>query len=152
MTTNRIPPLALTAVIGVGMWLLARSLPAGVVSLPGRSVLASLLLLAGVLVIVLALQAFRRSRTTVDPLRPERASVLVRTGIFRVTRNPMYLGMLLLLVALAAWLAHWPAALAGPSLFVVLINRWQIEPEEAALHKLFGEAFADYQRSVRRWL
>ena len=147
-----VPPVVLTAVVGAGMWALARALPAGGVPLPGRAWLASLLLLVGILIIALGVREFRRSRTTVDPLRPERASALVDSGVYRVTRNPMYLGMLLLLIAWAAWLAHWPAALAGPGLFVVLLNRWQIAPEEAALDARFGKAFADYRRSVRRWL
>ncbi len=149
---NRIPPVLLTTTIAAAMWALARILPGQVVALPGRVWLTATLMSTGAVAIVLGLNAFRRSKTTFDPMRPERASALVRSGIYRVTRNPMYLGMLLRLAGWAAWLAHWPAALVGPPLLVVLLNRWQITPEEAALSELFGEEFDDYRRSVRRWL
>lgn len=97
------------------------------------------------------LMAFLRSKTTVNPLKPEKTAVLVADGIYRVTRNPMYVGMLLFLVAWAVFLAA-PVALAGPLLFFAWINRFQITPEERVLAAKFGETFEVYRRRVRRWL
>ena len=97
------------------------------------------------------LLAFRRFRTTINPLAPERSSALVITGIYRVTRNPMYVGMALLLLAWAVYLSAW-LPLLGPLVFVLYITRFQILPEERVLQQRFGDAFLNYTTQVRRWL
>lgn len=94
---------------------------------------------------------FRRANTTVNPLKPQAASSLVTAGIYRYTRNPMYLGLLFLLVAWAVLLSS-PFALLGPVAFVTYISRFQIVPEERVLAALFGAEYAAYQAGVRRWL
>lgn len=107
-------------------------------------------MLLGLAIAIVAVAQFRQMSTTINPLHPERASELVANGLFRYSRNPMYLGMLLVLIGLAFYGGRWQGLL-GPIVFVVLINRWQIEPEERALEQLFGERFADYCRRVPRW-
>ena len=97
------------------------------------------------------LAAFLKGRTTINSLKPEKATHLVRSIIYRHARNPMYLGMLALLLAWSAYLAH-PAAFAALPLFVLHINRFQIAPEEGAMAKLFSAEFDDYRRRLRRWL
>jgi protein-S-isoprenylcysteine O-methyltransferase Ste14 len=94
---------------------------------------------------------FRRANTTVNPLKPQAASSLVTIGIYRYTRNPMYLGLLFLIVAWAVLLSS-PFALLGPVTFVAFIGRFQIVPEERVLSALFGEEYAAYKSHVRRWL
>jgi protein-S-isoprenylcysteine O-methyltransferase Ste14 len=95
--------------------------------------------------------AFRRSRTTVNPLRPETASSLVNGGVYRLTRNPMYVGFLFVLLGWAVWLwAPWPWL--GLPLFMLFLTRFQIVPEERAMEKLFGSAYREYRNQVRRWL
>jgi len=95
--------------------------------------------------------SFRRAKTTVNPLRPEASAALVSTGVYSFTRNPMYLGMALVLFAWAAYLSSiW--SLVGPVLFALYITRFQIVPEERALERLFGASFAEYKKRVRRWL
>jgi protein-S-isoprenylcysteine O-methyltransferase Ste14 len=111
----------------------------------------ALLAAAGLGLDLAGLLAFRASRTTVNPLAPQRSRVLVTRGVYRITRNPMYLGMALLLAAWALALGSaWAAA--GPLAFGLYITRFQIGPEERALQALFGPAYADYCRRVRRWL
>lgn len=95
--------------------------------------------------------AFRRARTTVNPTRPGSSTVLVVSGVYRFTRNPMYLGFLLMLLGAAAQLENAAAFIVWPA-FVLYLNRFQIRPEEEALRALFGEAFIRYQSRVRRWL
>ena len=95
--------------------------------------------------------SFRRARTTVNPLRPANSSALVTSGIYRHTRNPMYLGMATLLAAWATWLGT-PWALFGIVAFVAWITRFQIIPEERVLANLFGADFAAYRARVRRWI
>ena len=94
---------------------------------------------------------FRRHGTTVEPFRPERASALVTTGSNAVTRNPMYVGMAGVLLAHAAWRGSWPA-LVPVAVFVGVIDRLQVEVEEAALVRLFGAEYVAYRAAVPRWL
>lgn len=99
----------------------------------------------------LAIFAFSRAKTTVDPVNIERASKLVTSGVFNITRNPMYLSMALLLTGLSVALG-WPWALLGPALFVLYITRFQIIPEERMLTAKFGADYIAYRSRVRRWL
>ena len=101
--------------------------------------------------VIAAMLAFMRSRTTINPLHPERASVLVTDGIYRYSRNPMYLSLLLLLLGHAFEIWNWPA-FAGPLLYAAYMTRFQIWPEERILAQLFGEDYLRYKKRVRRWL
>jgi protein-S-isoprenylcysteine O-methyltransferase Ste14 len=95
--------------------------------------------------------SFRRHRTTINPLHPEKTSRLVTGGVYRISRNPMYVGMALLLLAWAVYLES-PAALLGPIAFIAYITRFQIIPEEILLAQHFAEEFSAYRQRVRRWL
>lgn len=146
----RLPPVVLVATCALPMWFAARATPALVVDFPARRILSIALAAVGATVILAGVLAFRRARTTVNPLRPEGASALVTSGVYARTRNPMYLGFALLLAAWGAWLAHPVVLLAVPA-FVGWISRYQIAPEERALHATFGAAFEQYRTRVRRW-
>lgn len=147
----RIPPLAVVALAGGLAWTIARSVPALDFAFAARAGLAATLGLLGVMGSVLGVAAFRRARTTVNPLTPDATTALVVSGIYRVTRNPMYLGFLLLLLAEIAWLANAAALLVAP-VFVLYLNRFQIDPEEIALRHRFGAEFNAYAAQVRRWI
>ena len=131
------------------MWLVA--FPAFDFALPGREWIAAAFFTGALIIGLPAVFGFHRAKTTVNPLKPEASSALVTGGIYRWTRNPMYLAMLLLLVAWACIVANW-AALAMLPLFVAYLNRFQIGPEERALQARFGGEFEQYKRTVRRWL
>lgn len=146
----RIPPLALLLVFATGMVVVAYAVPAAV-AVPWREALAVALAVAGASVALAGVVAFRKHRTTVNPFTPEQSSSLVSTGIYRFSRNPMYLGFLLALAGLSALLANWASALLIP-VFVAYMNRFQIQPEERALRQRFGQQFATYAATVRRWL
>ena len=147
----KIPPPLVAVVTAAGMFLLARSLP--LVALPPawNSGAALVLLVLGALIDLGGLMAFRRSKTTVNPMTPQRTTALVSTGVYRLTRNPMYLGMVFILGAWAVYLSSaW--ALVGVPVFMAYITRFQIQPEERALAARFGQGYADYCAHVRRWL
>ncbi|MFN7168834.1 MAG: methyltransferase family protein [Pannonibacter sp.] len=133
------------------MWLAAWLWPEPAVRFPGQTVLAGLLAASGFAIDLVSVARFFRQRTTINPLKPEAASHLVVSGLYRYTRNPMYLGMLLVLVGWAVWLGH-PLALFGPLLFKIVLTWLQILPEEAALEASFGQEYHDYKARVRRWL
>jgi protein-S-isoprenylcysteine O-methyltransferase Ste14 len=148
---HRIPPPIVGLIVGASMYgLAALSGPIEVAPWAKYAVAASLAGI-GMSFDVLGLLAFRRARTTVNPLRPERASALVTNGVYRLTRNPMYVGMVFFLLAWATLLAA-PLAVLGIPLFVAFISRFQIAPEERVLRARFGEDFERYAAQVRRWL
>jgi protein-S-isoprenylcysteine O-methyltransferase Ste14 len=151
----RIPPPVIDAACATLMWWLTGALPAFGLWPSGARPFglgAALgLALAGSILAVAGIREFRRARTTGNPLAPERASALVTTGVYRHTRNPMYLGMLLVLLGWAAYLGN-AAALLGPMLSVLLLNQLQIKPEERILRERFGEHYARYAARVRRWV
>jgi protein-S-isoprenylcysteine O-methyltransferase Ste14 len=147
----KVPPLAVVIVFAAAMWLVSVAAPAFRIALPFRHAIALALIAAGAAITVSGLIAFARARTTVNPLTPAAASALVESGIYRLTRNPMYLGFFIALVGLAVFLANLLAMLLLPG-FVLYMNRYQIAPEEAALAARFGAAFSAYKAKVRRWL
>lgn len=147
----RVPPLAVVFITAAGMWALARAIPAVDVPVPYRSAAAGILVVLGISIAVAGIIGFHRARTTVDPRKPEASSTLVRSGVHACSRNPMYLGMLFVLLGWGAWLANL-ASLALLALFVAYLNRFQIAPEERAMARRFGADYAEYVRQVRRWL
>jgi len=147
----KIPPLVVVLVTAALMWLVARTVPELGFVVPARDVVAISIALAGVVTSALGVVSFRRAGTTTNPMKPESSSSLVTSGIYKLTRNPMYLGFLLVLLGWAIFLSNVPAFLFLPA-FVLYMNRFQINPEERTLAALFGQEFAAYKASVRRWL
>lgn len=147
----KLPPALVLLLVAFGMWLLDRAGPPLPLSDGVRTLLVAGLLAVGVAVAVAGVVTFRRARTTVNPMQPDRVSSMVTGGIYRYSRNPMYLGMLLVLAAWAAWLASVPT-LIGLPVFVLYMNRFQIVPEERVLAHRFAAQYADYAQCTRRWL
>jgi len=148
---HKIPPPLVGIIVVAAMWVVSDAGPQFALAPPLKHAAVVLLIAAGAAFDLLGLIAFRKSRTTINPLRPERTSTLVTGGIYRITRNPMYVGMALFLLAWAVHLSAW-LPFVGVPVFMWYITQFQIRPEERALEKLFGEEFLNYMGSVRRWL
>ena len=146
---NKIPPPVVALFFGVVMWLVSSGAQESI----GTSRILGILVswLVGTYFSVSALILFRKAKTTVNPLKPQSATLLVVSGVFSLSRNPMYVGMVFILLAWAIYLgSSW--ALLGIIGFVIFINQFQIVPEERAMLALFGEEFVSYSKKVRRWL
>ena len=151
MLERKIPPLLLT-VVAFGAVLAVRWLfPRLSVVFPGQVFASAALAGVGMVFLFGAAWQFRRSRTTFNPVTPERATALVSTGIYAYTRNPMYLGMALLLSAAVVCFGSFPGMLVVAG-FCAYLTRFQIEPEERAMLGLFGARYQDYMARVRRWI
>ena len=148
---HRIPPPLVFALVGAAMWAVARVTPAMEIAGGLRIAAAAILALFGLFIAVQGFAAFGRAKTTVNPVNIEAASALVTDGVFRYTRNPMYVGLAALLAGWAIYLAA-PWAFLGPVAFALFITRFQIIPEERVLRAKFGGDYDTYLQQVRRWL
>ena len=148
---NRIPPPIVMVVTGLAMWAFSWATPSVHIPTGIRYGLAGVLLVVSVSVAGLAVSSFRRVGTTINPVEIDKASSLVTTGAYAFTRNPMYVGLTMLLVTLAVLLSKaW--LLLGPLFFTLYITRFQIIPEERVMQAKFGSAYDAYKARVRRWL
>ncbi len=143
-----VPPFWLAGFAGLA-WVQGRAWPVGPGAGPMLQMLAGLLVGGGLLLAVLAVAEMRRNRTT--PIPHREAEVLVTSGVFRLSRNPIYLGDLALLAGLAVYWSAWPSLLLVPALALLLTDRF-ILAEEARLAAKFGDAFDAYTAHTRRWL
>ena len=147
----KVPPGVLVLIMAVSMWFVSRVAPTFTFRVPFRPIVAALLAVCGIVIAGLGAAEFRRVRTTLNPIKPGSSSSLVTRGVYQRTRNPMYLGFLLLLIGVATGTANLLAFLFLP-LFVFYMNEFQIKPEERALATLFGDEFENYRSGVGRWI
>jgi protein-S-isoprenylcysteine O-methyltransferase Ste14 len=160
---TKIPPLVLLLACAVFMWQLAywtqgfavdQAVERAAEQAIGQTIRNGailILFLGGIFFCAAGIRSFRRAATTVNPLDPGAASRLVCSGIYRISRNPMYVGFTLFLTAWAVYLgSFW--SLGVVAMFVIYLTRLQILPEEKALTELFGEKYLCYRSRVRRWL
>ena len=115
------------------------------------TLLSYVLFLLGFGILFSAARSFKKHKTTINPIKIETASSLVVSGIFNYSRNPMYLGMALILLGLSLKF-NLIGGLIFTTLFILFITNFQIKPEEKAMQKIFGEEFLSYKNKVRRWL
>lgn len=148
---HRVPPPVIGLLAAAAMWGVDRLVPSLRFPYAGHVAVAAVIGIVGLAVDIAGILQFRKLRTTVNPLRPGKASALVTGGILHWTRNPMYLGMAVMLLGWAAYLSN-PLSLLGIPCFVAYLDRFQIAPEERALQARFGAAFLAYRERVRRWL
>ena len=146
-----VPPPLQGLIIAALMWAVSRYGPDLAFAVPGQGLAAIAFAAVGLAIELIATGAFIRAKTTVNPLRPSKADKLVVAGLYKFSRNPMYLGLLLLLIGWATYLAS-PLNLLLLAAFVWYITMFQIKPEEAALTEKFGEDYLAYKRRVRRWI
>lgn len=148
---NRIPPPIILLLSGIAMWFIANSAYALPIANPLALPLAILLAATGIAISFSAVRQFKVAETTINPLEPDAATSLVHHGVFSKSRNPMYLGLFLILLAWAAWLQSLGNVIVLIAFFLWL-TELQIKPEEAALRKVFGQGYVDYCQRVRRWI
>jgi len=151
MLETKVPPPIVALLVGAAMWTAVHYAPTAQLRPQWRMFKAGALFALGVAVSILGVTAFRRARTTVNPVTPEAATSIVTAGIYSYTRNPMYVGLTSILLGWAAWL--WvPWVTLGPLAFILYIARFQIIPEERVLSSKFGRDYLEYSQRVRRWI
>lgn len=147
----RIPPLIMVGIFAGTMKLAAAALPRLSLDSTLAAVCSLGLIIGAVGFCILGVVEFKKNKTTVDPRFPDKSSSLVKSGVYSVSRNPMYVGFAMTLLSLVVYLQS-PLLVVGVVLFVFYMNKYQIKPEERALETHFGDEFTDYKKQVRRWL
>jgi protein-S-isoprenylcysteine O-methyltransferase Ste14 len=148
----KIPPALVAILILITMVTISKLLPQYSFTLPYKLLIALAIAATGIAIAAAGVASFRRLQTTVNPTKPGTASTLAVDGIYRWSRNPMYLGIVLFLTACGIYSGNLVALVAGPLAFLVYMTVFQIKPEEDALTLIFGDDFVQYKSRVRRWL
>jgi protein-S-isoprenylcysteine O-methyltransferase Ste14 len=148
---SKVPPPVIVLAMALFMWFVSRAAPQLGFKMPARDWFTIVLVAAGFLTGISGVATFRRAKTTVDPTKPQTSSSLVTWGVYSLSRNPMYLGGLIMLLGWAIFLSNPLTFFLLPA-YVLYINRFQIRAEERALTSLFGNKYTSYQSRVRRWL
>lgn len=149
MEKKIVPPVQVIIVI-ILMYFLTYLFPSFSYSLPEKYVIVSFLISISICVGLLAIYTFRAHKTTINPITPEATSIIVNTGIYALSRNPMYLAMVIFIFAIALFCENFLAMLPV-LLFVWFITKYQIIPEERVLALHFGGEYKQYLLEVRRW-
>ena len=147
----RIPPPVIVLLMAGLMWVMNRYSPVFVWRATELFYAGPVLALLGVVILAVSFLTFGKAKTTIDPVDPARASALVTNGIFSWSRNPMYIGFLLILSGWFVWLGSITPAIAIV-FYLVYTAKFQISREEAALIEKFGDSYLRYKSSVPRWI
>jgi len=147
----KVPPAVQTLIFSFSMWVIDKYFILGDFTFNGQKITAKIIFSFGILLTILAIWSFKKAKTSSDPTNPSKATTLVTHGIYKYSRNPMYLTILIVLFS-------WMIALGNIFniiiliIFVYYITTYQIKPEEEALTKLFKNDYTNYCNKVRRWI
>ena len=147
----KVIPVVQVLIAGILMAVLSKLLPELILNWPAQNKVTLLLFTLAIFIGISAIISFKRHKTTVNPTKPEASTTVVSSGIYSLSRNPMYLAMLISLISLAYYLQNI-TSLPVILIFIGYMTRFQIIPEEKVLTKIFGQQYLDYQSKVRRWL
>lgn len=147
----KVPPVAQVIITAAAMYGVSKMVPALTFSLNGSTALAMALGVMGLSLGIMGVTQFRIAQTTPNPQALEKVSSLVTSGVYQYSRNPMYVGLVLILLGLAFYLSHFLAFVLLP-IFILYMTRFQIQPEEQMMAQKFGKTYQDYLNKVRRWI
>ena len=147
----KVPPVAQVIITAAAMYGVSKMVPALTFSLNGSTALAVGLGVMGLSLGIMGVTQFRIAQTTPNPQALEQVSSLVTSGVYQYSRNPMYVGLVLILLGWAFYLSHFLAFVLLP-IFILYITRFQIQPEERMMAQKFGKIYQDYLNKVRRWI
>ena len=147
--STKIPPPIVTLIFGLIIFFSKSLFP--ICNFDNSNYVGLIFLIFGFIILTTAVKSFKKHQTTINPLNPDQASTLVNSGIFSFTRNPMYLGMLFILLSIS-FNFNILGGIIICFLFKIYITRFQIMPEEEAMEKIFGKDFVEYKNKVRRWI
>lgn len=147
----KVPPVAQVTITAAAMYGVAKIMSSLQFSFNGSTALAIGLGVIGLGSGIMGVAEFKKAQTTINPHTPEKSTNLVTRGIYQYTRNPMYVGLVLILLGWALYLSHFLAFVLVP-VFMLYMTRFQIQPEERMMEQKFGKRYQTYLKKVRRWI
>ena len=145
----RIPPPILVLVLVISNFFSSKKID--LIHLPNQDLISIIILLIGVLILTNPIFKFIKSKTTIDPIKFKKVNKLIISGIYKYSRNPMYLGLLMIVISTSIFFLNI-FSITTPLLFYCWINRFQIKREESFLTEKFGEEYISYKIKTRRWM
>ena len=147
----KIPPVLVTLITILIAYVLAKAIPITIIDILYNDVVAGCFIFLGFVLILNSLFIFKYHETTANPLKPETSSTLVTTGTYKLSRNPIYLGLLLIVLGMIIYYKALSSIIIIP-IFIWYMTQYQIIHEENAMKSLFGSEYENYYQRVRRWL
>ena len=145
----KIPPPLLVIILVISSFLSTKKID--VIQIPNQTLVSILILLIGLLILIIPVTKFIKSKTTIDPIKFKKVNKLVTSGVYKYSRNPMYLGLLMIVIS-SSIMSLNIYSLSTPFFFFWWINRFQIEREEIFLTEKFGKEYLSYKSKTRRWI
>ena len=149
MKTIKIPPPILVIILTSLVYISSTKLE--LIYLPYRQTISILILVIGLIIIISPIVNFIKSKTTVNPVKFKNVNRLVTTGIYKHSRNPMYLGMIIVIISITVYYLNY-LSVFSPLIFYIWINKFQISREEIFLEDKFGDEYLKYKSKTRRWI
>ena len=145
----KIPPPILVLILVVSNYFSSRKID--LIHLPNQDIISIIILLIGMLILINPIFKFIKSKTTIDPIKFKKVNKLITSGIYKYSRNPMYLGLLMVVISTSIFYLNF-FSITTPFLFYCWINRFQIKREEIFLTEKFGKEYILYKTKTRRWI
>ena len=145
----KIPPPLLVLILVISNYFSSKKID--LILLPNQNLISFIILLVGVLILINPILKFIKSKTTIDPIKFKKVNKLITSGIYKYSRNPMYLGLLMIVISTSIFYLNIFSMLT-PFLFILWINKFQIKREEDFLTEKFGEEYLSYKKKTRRWI
>jgi len=145
----KIPPPLLVLILVIANYFSSKKID--LIHLPNQDLISILILLIGILILINPIFKFIKSKTTIDPIKFKKVNKLITTGIYKYSRNPMYLGLLMIVTSTSLFYLNI-FSITTPIFFYFWINRFQIKREEIFLTEKFGKEYSLYKAKTRRWM
>ena len=145
----KIPPPLLVLILVISNYFSSKKID--LILLPNQNLISFIILLIGLLILINPILKFRKSKTTIDPIKFKKVNKLITSGIYKYSRNPMYLGLLMIVISTSIFYLNI-FSMTTPIFFYYWINRFQIKREEIFLSEKFGIEYLSYKTKTRRWI
>ena len=145
----KIPPPLLVLILVVSSFFSSKKI--NIILIPNQNMVSIIILLVGLLILIIPVSNFIKYKTTIDPIKFKKVNKLITSGIYKYSRNPMYLGLLMIVISSSILYLNI-YSVTTPFLFYWWINRFQIKREEIFLSEKFGKEYLSYKTKTRRWI
>ena len=146
---SKIPPPLVVLILVISTFFSSKKID--IIQIPFQNLISIFILSIGILILLNPVLKFKKSKTTINPIKFKKVNKLVTSGIYKYSRNPMYLGLLMIVVSSSIFYLNIYSILT-PLFFYLWINRFQIKREEVFLTEKFGEDYLSYKKKTRRWI